>query len=70
METPQEKEWRHDPNNWIWGMFYYNPEDRRILPPKRIKWMGWTVNFASPKSILFTVALVVVAVLIGYYFEK
>ena len=36
---------------WIWGIFYYNKEDNRIFPPKRIPWMGWTVNFANWKSI-------------------
>lgn len=39
-------------NPWIWGIFYYNPDDRRIFPPKRNAWMGWTVNFANPKSVL------------------
>lgn len=52
--------WHQDPNNWIWGMFYYNKEDKRILPPKRIKWMGWTVNFANPMSvILFLIPLAI-----------
>jgi len=36
METQQEKQWREDPNNWVWGMFYFNPEDKRLVPPKRI----------------------------------
>ena len=39
-------------SNWIWGIFYYNKSDERIFPPKRIPWMGWTVNFAKTKSIL------------------
>jgi len=33
------KKWSKDPDNWIWGVFYYNKEDKRILPPK-IK-LGW-----------------------------
>ena len=37
---------------WKWGLFYYNKQDKRIFPPKRQEWMGWTVNFANPKSIL------------------
>lgn len=49
------EKWSKDPNNWIWGIFYFNPEDKRILPPKRIPWMGFTVNFANPKSVLFMV---------------
>lgn len=39
-------------SHWKWGLFYFNKEDKRIFPPKRIPWMGWTVNFANPKSIL------------------
>ncbi len=44
--------WRNDPNNWIWGIFYFNKEDLRIFPPKKIEWMGSTINFANPRSIL------------------
>lgn len=67
-ERPSEetkRQWHQDPNNWIWGLFYYNKEDKRIFPPKRIAWMGWTVNFANPKSvsallvILFLAAIIV-----------
>ena len=42
---------------WIWGIFYYNKEDSRIFPPKRIPWMGWTVNFANWKSIAALIAM-------------
>jgi uncharacterized membrane protein len=49
------EKWRKDPNNWKWGFLYYNKEDQRLLPPKRIEWMGWTVNFANPKSVLLFV---------------
>ena len=44
--------WSKDPKNWKFGVFYFNKEDKRIFPPKRIDWMGFTVNFANPKSIL------------------
>ncbi len=47
------EKWHKDPNNWKWGSFYYNKEDKRLLPPKRIAWMGWTINFANWKSIGF-----------------
>ncbi len=52
------EKWSKDPNNWIWGIFYFNSEDKRILPPKRIPWMGFTVNFANPKSVLFMVGFI------------
>jgi uncharacterized membrane protein len=51
------EKWHKDPNNWICGIFYYNKEDKRIFPPKRIEWTGWTVNFANPKSVLFMVGV-------------
>jgi uncharacterized membrane protein len=41
-----------DPNNWKWGMFYYNKDDKRIFPPKRTRSLGWTINFANPLSII------------------
>ena len=53
----------NDASNWIWGIFYYNKSDHRIFPPKRIPWMGWTVNFANWKSILALV--VVIAIFFG-----
>ncbi len=45
-------QWHRDPTNWKFGIFYYNPEDPRIFPPKRIPTFGWTVNFANPRSYL------------------
>ena len=51
------EKWHKDPKNWIWGMFYYNKEDKRLLPPKRIEWMGWTVNFANRNSVLFFIGM-------------
>jgi uncharacterized membrane protein len=56
IEEPNKEtleQWSKDPNNWIWGMFYYNPKDKRIFPPKKNPNMGWTVNFANTKSVLF-----------------
>lgn len=44
--------WKNDPNNWIWGIFYYNKEDHRIFSPKKTEEMGSTINFANPKSVL------------------
>ncbi len=47
-----------DPSNWKWGIFYFNKNDKRIFPPKRIKNLGWTINFANPYSILVYVLIV------------
>lgn len=58
------KQWHADPANWKWGVFYYNKKDKRLLPPKRIPAMGWTVNFANPLSILLLIITVLVVIYI------
>ncbi len=45
------EQWHADPANWKLGVFYYNKKDKRIFPPKRIGYLGWTINFANPLSI-------------------
>jgi uncharacterized membrane protein len=74
MEHPDHdtmEKWRKDPNNWKFGLFYYNPEDPRIFPPKRIKWMGMTINFANPKSVVvFTLFLLFVIIMLLYFPTK
>lgn len=60
MENPSKEtleKWHKDPNNWKLGFLYYNKEDKRLLPPKRIEWMGFTLNFANPKSILLVIPI-------------
>ena len=54
-----------DPGNWKFGIFYFNKNDSRILLPKRNRFMGWTLNFANPYSILAVVALVVSVIAIS-----
>lgn len=61
--------WRKDPNNWKMGMFYYNKEDKRIFPPKRIAWMGFTVNFANRNSVLFFVIFLAFFLAIAFMIE-
>ncbi|WP_298138915.1 DUF5808 domain-containing protein [Flavobacterium sp.] len=58
------EKWHKDPKNWKYGEFYYNKDDKRIFPPKRTKWMGWTINFANTKSVLvFLIVLILIIVL-------
>ena len=49
---------RKDPFNYRWGIFYFNPKDKRILVPKYNKMMGWTLNFASIYSYLIILGLI------------
>jgi uncharacterized membrane protein len=49
-----------NPEFYKWGVFYYNPDDDRILVPKKVKTMGWTFNFAKPEvyHFLFIVGII------------
>ncbi|MDW8851501.1 hypothetical protein SD960_15455 [Flavobacterium sp. MMLR14_040] len=62
-----KNEWENDPDNWIWGMFYYNPKDKRSYFPKRIKEFGWHANYADPNYIVIVLLLVAVIVLFIKY---
>jgi uncharacterized membrane protein len=55
-----QNNWNRDPNNWIWDFFYYNPLNKRLFPPKKIKQLGWTINFATPNSICTAIAIIAV----------
>ncbi len=61
-QSEKRKEWHEDSRNWKWGVFYFNREDKRLLPPKRIPMMGWTVNFANPLSVLFMLGLIAILI--------
>jgi uncharacterized membrane protein len=52
-----------------WYLFYYNPEDPRLFVPKRIKWTGYTLNFANPLAIPL-IALILVILIVTPYFLK
>ena len=56
----------YDASNWKLGLFYFNPKDKRIFPPKRLG-IGWTINFANPFSIL---ALIIVFLIVSYAFYR
>ena len=62
--------WLHDPKNWKWGLFYYNKEDKRIFPPKRMPAFGWTINFGNKKSIFAFVVLVLLLITITRFLSK
>ncbi len=60
MEKPSKEQlenWHKDPNNWKWGCFYFNPEDKRLFIDKKNPNLGGGINFAHPKSYLFLVGM-------------
>jgi uncharacterized membrane protein len=58
--------WHDDPSNWKLGIFYFNKLDKRVFPPKRIQWFGWTVNFAHPYSYLTMLGVIIALIVIGF----
>lgn len=57
-------------DNWKFGIFYYNKDDKRLFPPKRNKFLGWTVNFANPYSILAMILAIALLILVAEFFKK
>lgn len=64
------EKWSKDPNHWIYGIFYYNPKDKRIFPPKKVAWMGFTTNFANPKSVLTLIGILLFFALMVLLIKK
>ena len=52
------KEYVNNPDHWILGLFYFNKNDQRLFPPKRFKYLGWTINFANLYSIFAYLILI------------
>lgn len=58
-QLPREDE------NYRWG-FYYNKEDARLMVPKQVEGMGYTLNMAKPAAKVITgLTLLFVVLLLG-----
>ncbi len=56
-----------NPDNWKWGIFYFNPKDPRMSVPKQNPMRGWTINCASPKAWLLFIGMVLLIAAVGYF---
>lgn len=56
-----------NPDNYKWTIFYYNPEDSRIIVPKRTRWMGWTLNFGRTNTYLILAGIIIIAIVSKVY---
>jgi uncharacterized membrane protein len=65
-----QDEWHKDTSNWRLGVFYFNKADKRIFPPKRYPYLGWTINFANPWSVLTLAAMIILIILLALYLAK
>ena len=52
--------------NWIWGLFYYNPDDPALMVEKRFG-IGWTLNFAHRGAWVF-IGLMVATLAVSFAF--
>ena len=55
---PTLDQFHSDPANWKLGFIYFCRADPRIVVPKRIRGLGWTINLARPMAIPSVVLLV------------
>ncbi len=51
----------NNPKNYRWGLFYACPDDPRVVVPKHVVWMGWTINFAHPRAWQTLLLFIVIA---------
>ena len=58
-----------NPENYKWGIFYFNAKDRRVLVPKRMYMMGWTLNFANIYTYLLILGLIAIGLIYGMLFK-
>ena len=66
--TNINKDFEHqNPENWIWGIFYFNKNDYRFLVSKRNPIMGWTFNFAHPITFIVLILILLIAAFPSIY---
>lgn len=55
-------------NKWI-GLVYFNRKDSRVITPKRIPGMGWTLNFANPYTYIIIIAIISIIIISNYLLQ-
>jgi uncharacterized membrane protein len=58
-----------DDKNYKNGL-YYNPDDERILVPKRNRAFGFTVNFARKEAGLVLIAFLLLIIILHIIFVR
>lgn len=53
------QEWENS-DNWKWGSFYNSKKDSRVWVYKKIKSMGWTLNFEKKQSYVWLLFLLLI----------
>jgi uncharacterized membrane protein len=66
-EKEEQDRMRRDPDNYKWGIFYFNPDDSRLFLPKRNPFLGYTLNFANSYSYLILIAIFALALFLNNF---
>ncbi|WP_304064370.1 hypothetical protein [Pedobacter glucosidilyticus] len=55
-----------DNKNYRFGLFYYNQDDPRTIVPRKLRTLGYTMNFARPISYVALILLIIMLVFLVY----
>lgn len=58
-----------NPKNWKLNIFYFSTKDSRAFVPKRMKWAGWTLNFAKARSYLWIIGITALVFFVIYLID-
>ena len=52
-----------NPENYKFTIFYFNPKDKRVIVPKRTRYLGWTINLGNINAYLLLGTVILVLLL-------
>ena len=61
-EQNEKDNFLSNPENYKWGIFYFNTQDSRSIIQKKSSWMGLIFNFASRKTYLILLGIIVILI--------
>ena len=56
-----------NPENYKFTIFYFNPKDKRVIVPKRNRYLGWTLNFGNINAYLLVGFIILVLLLYKFF---
>lgn len=56
-----------NPDNYKFTIFYFNPNDKRVIVPKRNRFLGWTLNFGNIYSYFILGSFIAIIVFYKFF---
>ena len=56
-----QAEWENS-ENWSgpdWAAVYFSKQDKRTWVPKKLTWMGWTLNLGRTSGVFWLIGLII-----------